>query len=111
VIVQFVGGVTAVQLTSMTLEEAAVAVTVGAEGTAAQVAPGTVRTMVAELTIKPSVPVIRMLVVPAGVLACEVKLTTLVPPGELNDEGAKFAPTPDGRLLALSCTLPVRPPT
>jgi hypothetical protein len=42
VIVQFVGGVTAVQLTLTTLEEAAVAVTVGAEGTAVQVLTGSV---------------------------------------------------------------------
>jgi hypothetical protein len=42
VIVQFVGGVTAVQLTLTTLEEAAVAVTVGAEGTAAHVLTGNV---------------------------------------------------------------------
>lgn len=50
------------------------------------------------------------MVVPAGVLGCELKFTMLVPLA-LSDEGAKFALTPDGRLLALSDTLPVSPPT
>jgi hypothetical protein len=60
--VQLVGGVTALQLTLMALEEDAVAVRpVGAEGTAEQVAPGTVRVMVAECVTEPSVPVIGML--------------------------------------------------
>jgi hypothetical protein len=42
VIVQFVGGVTADQLRLMALEDAAAAVTVGAEGTAVQVLTGNV---------------------------------------------------------------------
>lgn len=58
----------------------------------------------------PSVPTIEILVVPAGVLDCEVKLTTDVPV-EFNDEGAKLAETPDGRFAALNETLPVNPPT
>ena len=62
------------------------------------------------MTIVPSVPVSKMLYVPAGVLVCDVKLTTLVPLA-LSDDGAKLALTPEGSPLALSATLPVRPPT
>jgi len=51
-----------------------------------------------------------MFVVPAGVLACEEKLTTLVPL-TLREDGAKLALTPAGSPLALKETLPVRPPT
>jgi hypothetical protein len=40
-----------------------------------------------------------------------LKLTTMVPPGALTEEGAKFALTPLGRPVALKDTLPVSPPT
>lgn len=53
---------------------------------------------------------IEMFVVPAGVLVCALKFTTLVPLA-LREEGAKLALTPDGKALALSDTLPVSPPT
>jgi hypothetical protein len=110
--VQFAGGVTAVQLKLMPLEEAAVAVSpVGDDGTVVhELEPGTVRVMVAECVIDPSTPLIEIFVVPGGVLVCALKFTTLVPLA-LSDEGAKLALTPDGRLLALRDTLPVRPPT
>lgn len=65
---------------------------------------------VAEWVIEPSVPTIEMLVVPAGVLVCEVKLTVDVPL-EFSDDGLKLALTPEGRFAALSETLPVNPPT
>lgn len=55
-------------------------------------------------------PTIEIFVVPAGVLVCEVKLTTTVPLA-FNDEGAKLAETPEGKPVALSETLPVNPPT
>src|ERR1700685_161596 len=110
--VQLVGGVTAVQLTLMPLEDAAVAVSpAGAEGRVVhEVDPGMVRAMVAECVIEPSTPLIEMFVVPGGVLVCALKFTTLVPLA-LSEEGAKLALTPEGRPLALSETLPVRPPT
>lgn len=51
-----------------------------------------------------------MFVVPAGVLACEKKFTVTVPL-VFNDDGEKLACTPVGKPLALSETLPVKPPT
>src|SRR6202451_1539253 len=110
--VQLVGGVTAVQLTLMPLEDAAVAVSpAGAEGRVVhEVDPGIVRAIVAEWVVEPSTPLIEMFVVPGGVLVCALKFTTLVPLA-LSDDGAKLALTPDGRVLALRDTLPVRPPT
>src|SRR5579863_409490 len=65
---------------------------------------------VAEWVTEPSVPTIEIFVVPAGVLVCEKKFTVAVPL-ELSDEGAKLAETPEGKPVALSDTLPVRPPT
>ena len=50
------------------------------------------------------------MVVPAVVPVCAKKLTEIVPL-VLTDEGLKFACTPEGRPLALTETLPVRPPT
>jgi len=110
--VQLLGGVTAVQLKLMPLEETAVAVSpAGAEGTVVhELEPGIVRAMVAECVTDPSTPLIEIFVVPGGVLVCALKFTTLVPVA-LSDDGAKLALTPDGRLLALRDTLPVRPPT
>ena len=94
----------------MALEEATVAVRpVGAEGRVVH-DPGIVRAMVAECVIEPSTPLIKMFVVPGGVLVCALKFTTLVPLA-LSDEGAKLAFTPEGRLLAFRDTLPVSPPT
>lgn len=72
--------------------------------------PGTVSAMVAECVTELLVPVMVMLVVPPGVLACDVKFTTLVPL-EFSDEGAKLALTPEGNPLTLSDTLPVSPLT
>ena len=83
---------------------------VGVEGASLKPVPGTVRTMVVECVIVPLVPVIDTLYVPAGVLVCESKFTTLVPL-PLSEEGAKLAFAPAGRPLALRDTLPVRPPT
>src|SRR5664280_1027034 len=54
-------------------------VTLLADGASVKPAPGTVRAIVAECVTEPSVPVMEILVVPAGVLACRVKFTTLVP--------------------------------
>lgn len=111
VMVQFAGGVTAVQLRLIPLEETAVAVNpLGADGTVVHDVPGMVRAMVAECVTEPSTPLIEMFVVPGGVLVCALKFTTLVPLA-LSEEGAKLALTPEGRLLALRDTLPVRPPT
>jgi hypothetical protein len=80
------------------------------DGASVKPDPGTVRTIVAECVIVPLVPVIDTLYVPAGVLVCELKFTTLVPL-LFSEEGAKLALTPLGRPLALRDTLPVRPPT
>jgi len=56
-------------------------------------------------------PLIDTEYVPLGVLVWPLKFTTMLPPGAFTDDGAKFALTPVGRLLALTETLPVRPPT
>lgn len=69
-----------------------------------------VSAIVALCVIAPSVPVIEIFVVPAGVLACAKKLTTLVPLA-LSEDGEKLALTPVGNPLALRDTLPVSPPT
>lgn len=49
-----------------------------------------------------------ILVVPAGVLVCALKLTTMVPL-PLTDDGLKFALTPAGKPLAEIETEPVNP--
>ncbi len=70
--------------------------------------PVTVNAMVALCTSAPLVPVIRMFVVPTGVLVCPLKFTTMVPL-PLTDDGLKFALTPCGKLPADMDTLPVKP--
>jgi hypothetical protein len=72
--------------------------------------PGTVTATVTEWLIVPSVPVMVTLLVPAGVPDWTKKLTLTVPV-PLTELGEKLACTPEGRLLALSATLPVSPPT
>jgi len=72
--------------------------------------PGIVTAMVVEWLIDPSVPVMVTFVVPAAVPVCAKKLTETVPL-LLTEEGLKFACTPEGKLLALTDTLPVSPPT
>ena len=63
-----------------------------------------------EFAIEPSTPLIVMLLVLAGVPFCTKKLTVAVPL-LFSEDGLKLTLTPDGTLLALSATLPVRPPT
>ena len=43
-------------------------------------------------------------------LLCALKFATIVPPGAFTEEGEKFACMPEGRPVALTDTLPVRPP-
>ena len=70
--------------------------------------PVTVKAMVALCTSVPLVPVIRMFVVPTGVLVCPLKFTTMVPL-PFTDDGLKFALTPCGKLPAEIDTVPVKP--
>lgn len=72
--------------------------------------PGMVSAMVTEWLIVPSVPVRVTVLVPAAVPDWTKKLTLTVPVA-LTEFGEKLAWTPEGRLLALSDTLPVSPPT
>jgi hypothetical protein len=72
--------------------------------------PGIVSAIVTEWLIVPLTPVIVTLLVPGGVPDCTKKLTLTVPL-VLTEEGEKLALTPAGRLLALTDTLPVSPPT
>lgn len=72
--------------------------------------PGMVSAIVTECVIVPSVPVIVTLLLPADVPDWTKKLTLIVPEA-LTELGEKLAWTPEGRLLALSDTLPVSPPT
>ena len=65
---------------------------------------------VAECVTEPSVPTIEILVLPAGVLVCDVKFTVAVPLA-FSEDGLKLAVTPEGRFVALNETLPVNPPT
>ena len=74
------------------------------------VVPGMVSAMVTEWVTVPSVPVMVTLLVPAAVPDWTKKLTLTVPEA-LTEFGEKLAWTPEGKLLALSDTLPVRPPT
>jgi hypothetical protein len=64
-----------------------------------------------ECVIVPLVPMIWIVYCPGTVLVCALKFTVMEPPGAFTEEGAKFAFTPDGRLPALTETLPGRPPT
>jgi hypothetical protein len=74
------------------------------------VVPGIVSAIVTEWVIVPFVPVIVTLLVDGAVPDCTKKLT-LTEPLLLTEEGEKLALTPAGRLLALTDTLPVNPPT
>jgi len=73
--------------------------------------PGMMRVSGVECVIVPLVPTIWMVYCPGTVLVCALKFTVIGPPGAFTEEGAKFAFTPDGRLPALTETLPERPPT
>jgi len=70
-----------------------------------------VRVIVAARVIVPLVAVMVTLLVLEAVPFCTKKATDAVPPGQFTDDGLKFACAPEGRLPALSETLPVSPPT
>jgi hypothetical protein len=72
--------------------------------------PGIVSAIVTEWLIVPLTPVIVTLLVAGAVPDCTKKLTLTVPL-VFTEEGEKLALTPAGRLLALTDTLPVSPPT
>ena len=73
-------------------------------------AAGMVTAIGTECVTEPSVPTMLTFVVPGAVPVCAKKLTDAVPL-EFTEDGLKLACTPDGRLVALSATLPVSPPT
>ena len=70
--------------------------------------PVTVRAIVALCVRLPLVPTMEIFVVPAGVLVCALKLTTMVPL-PLTEDGLKFALTPGGKPVAETETEPVNP--
>ena len=102
------GGVTAVQLRLMPLEETAVAVSpAGAEGTAVH-EPATVNPIVAVWVTPPPVPVTVTLDVPVAAVLEAVSVSVLLPLAR--EVGLKLAVTPLGNGLAVSATLLENPP-
>lgn len=72
------------------------------------VVPVTVKAMVALWVRFPLVPTIEILVVPDGVFDCPLKLMLMVPL-PLTELGLKLALTPEGRFVADTDTVPVKP--
>ncbi len=70
----------------------------------------TTRVTIVECVRAPLVPVIVTVYVPAGVAAPVVTLMVLDPEPPATGFGLNDAPAPDGSPLALSVTLPVKPP-
>ena len=106
--VQFVGGVTAVQLRLMPLEETAVAVSpAGAVGTAVH-EPATVSPIVAVWVTPPPVPVTVTFDVPVAAVLEAESVSVLLP--LLIEVGLKVAVMPLGNELAVSVTLLENPP-